>query len=94
MFRFCWSTKTVYFNGLPLIETAAFKISWGHDGISAQHLALAMLAEVSGLEDARKLTQDFTHEIVKNMPMDDFVLTETVVKDWVREKKSIEGVCQ
>ncbi len=69
---------------LPHIEThSPTRFEWGYGGNGPAHLALSILADCVGIETAGRYYQDFKWEIIANLPLAGWKLTEHDIRAWL-----------
>jgi len=78
--------QTVTVNGVPLkhiVEHSPTGFQWGYGGSGPADLALSILADCIGLDEARKHYQNFKWGFVANFG-NEWQMTDEQIKDWLR----------
>ncbi len=87
--------KQVLVNDEPLKHIMVHSpdgFNWGYGGSGPADLALAILADLMGEEEARKHYQAFKGEIIAELPQDaDWTLTEEEIRNWLIDR-GVRGV--
>ena len=62
--------------------------NWGYEGSGPAQLALALLLEETGREEAVRYHQDFKRDVVARMPKDKrWYLTSEAIQKWLAERR-------
>lgn len=61
--------------------------AWGYEGSGPAQLALALLLEETGREEAVKFHQDFKRDVVARMPEGRWYLTSEAIQKWLAERR-------
>lgn len=64
--------------------------NWGYGGSGPAQLALAILADALGAEDAQALYQQFKWGVIARLDGDDWTITRADVEAWVRGRQEAE----
>jgi hypothetical protein len=62
--------------------------NWGYGGSGPSQLALAILLHFTDKKFALSNYMDFKFEIIAALPHGDFEIEESVVTDWIKERKA------
>lgn len=72
---------------LDVVNHSPTGFGWGYGGSGPAQLAVAILAEVLPMPQARALYQDFKWEVVAKLPMDrGWTLTESEIRAWAANR--------
>lgn len=90
-----WATNDVQIDGKPLDPFYSQKFrnhspdgfSWGYQGSGPSQLALALLLEAMGWEDALMYYQEFKRDVISGLPKHDFSLPATTIFTWIEGKE-------
>ena len=64
---------------------------WGYGGSGPADLALSILCDAVGKEDANKFYMDFKWDFISKFPKESFRISEGDVKKWIKDKKEVVG---
>lgn len=84
-------TETVTVDGIPLDPRFNLAMhspsgfSWGYGGSGPAQLAIAILADCVGIDNAKRFYQDFKWQIVCGWELrEPWTITETEIRAWLR----------
>lgn len=73
---------------LDLVSHSPTGLEWGYGGSGPAQLALAILAQVVGDNDALALHQDYKRDVVAALPYQRWTITSDQVREWVDRRKA------
>jgi hypothetical protein len=60
---------------------------WGYGGSGPADLALSILADVIGPEEAQDLYQHFKWDVVSSLPREGWEMSEQEIKEWLKGRE-------
>lgn len=73
---------------LHIVKHSPTGLAWGYAGSGPADLALSLLTDVIGREEAEKYYRDYTLECVANFPHGRWQVTSDEIKEWYNEKRN------